>query len=115
MTILEFKQWLIEQGWKVTLNRIPTGAQVDWYAYKVFKGFKDCTANEKKPSVVVVASYIKFDDGREHISCDVQVIGEVTKDQWVDFRFYSLNLDQFFKQYKGMIAKLKLAWNVVVK
>ncbi len=115
MKISEFKLWLIEQGWKVTLNRIPTGGQVDWYAYKVFQGFKDCIANEKKPSVVVVASHIVFGDGREHISCDVQVIGEVKKDQWVDFRFYSLKLDQFVKQHKVMIAKLKLAWNAVVK
>lgn len=115
MTIPELKEWLVKQGWEVTSNSLPLGGQMDWYAYKVFKGFKFCIGNDKPPSVIVVASYIKFSDGREHISCDVQVVGETRKDQWVDFRFYSIDLAQFVKHHRSMVAKLKLAWNAVAK
>lgn len=46
-------------------------------------------------------------------SVDVQIVGCILKDQWIDFRVYNLRLDEFLEDQEGYLSRHAAAWHAM--
>lgn len=81
---------------------------VDWWAWKVFDGFPDCTSNEKPPHVAFLP-WVVASDGHTFRSVQFTVTGEV-RDRWVEFQVYSVQMDDALEALPRAVNILRAAW-----
>jgi len=110
MNLEKLKKFLESEGWAISLNQFGHG--VDWYAWKRFEGFKDCLCNERPPSVCIKPAKIELKE-RVYYAASIEVIGEVSHNNWINFQFYSLSFEEIKKDREKLVNKLRVAWNSV--
>jgi hypothetical protein len=107
----ELKEALRLDGWRIEKHGYEwrrTG--VDWWAWKVFDGFSDCTSNEKAPHVALIPWSISSSDHRFR-SVTFQVTGEVHGGQWVEFQAYNVQMDNVLEALPHAVNILRAAWS----
>ncbi|HEX2882781.1 MAG TPA: hypothetical protein VHO25_24850 [Polyangiaceae bacterium] len=106
---LQADGWRIEKHgyeWKKT--------GVDWWAWKVFDGFPDCTSNEKPPHVAIIPWVLTSQD-HKFSSVQIQVSGEVGGNQWVQFQAYSISMGQAQTVLPRTVDTPRAAWSAAAK
>ena len=109
MTADELREALKADYWRIETEGYTwkrTG--VDWWAWKVFEGFPDCTSNEKPPHVEIIP-WVVTSAGHTVRSVQLTVTGEV-RDRWVNLEVYSVQMDEALDALPRAINILRAAW-----
>ena len=107
MTIEELKIKLIKLGWSFEEGR---GTGVAWQAYKRFPNFNSCLLNDRPPAVILVPYEFPL-DGRRFESIEFQITGQTQSGEWVNFKVYSVNIDEAIDKIPLAVDLLRAAWN----
>jgi len=100
------KEKLIKQGWKEM--SLPD-EDCKWSMYKSFKGWRDCTTNEKPPSVAIRYYELEMKENT-YKSCEIEICGEINNSDWIIFKFYAIHPNWLEKRLSFYVDKLKKAW-----
>lgn len=106
---LKADDWRIEKHgyeWKRT--------GVDWWAWKVFDGFPDCTGNEKPPHVAIIPWVLTSQD-HKLFSVQIEVSGEVGGNQWVQFQAYGIPMVKALTALPRTVDILRAAWSAAAE
>src|SRR5688572_2913525 len=85
MSTDELRNALIADGWRTEKYGYEwrhTG--VDWWAWRQFDGFPDCTSNEKPPHVAIIP-WTHTSQDHTFRTVQLTVTGEVGGNQWIEF------------------------------
>jgi hypothetical protein len=110
----EFKKYLTEKGFAISGNPFGEGK---WYAYKKMAGWRNCTCNNRPPSVFVEYFEIKLGP-TVYYTANVGIraatkISSRHPEVWIDFKFYALNIDECMKILPKLVKKLAKAWRAI--
>ena len=98
-------------GWRIAKNHLNDGTnEADWYAWKPDRtSARECICNDKPPSVTV--NPYQFDmHGHTHSSAELRMVGEMPNGRWVDFKVYSIPMDEVMCSLPGALNELEAAW-----
>lgn len=107
----DLKAILSAAGWRSAKNPINDSMNgADWYAWKPGRtSARECVCNEKPPSVTV--NPYQFDmHGHTHASAEIRLTGELPSGQWVDFKVYSVPMNEVMDVLPGALEALEVAW-----
>jgi hypothetical protein len=113
----DLREWLIVQGFKVSLDSITRDNGCNWYAYRRSAiPARECECNDGKPMQIVVRPYLFLPSGgrSEHRSTEVDVTGEAGG-VWFKLSAYSLRDGELQARLPDIEASLIAAWNALTK
>lgn len=108
------RDWLVAQGWIVTLDALGRGRECNWYAYRrAALEAIECETNDGKPlQIVVWPSRLWDGKGAWWESASVEVTGEAGG-LWYTVKAYSLQHDVLKARLQQIEASLVAAWNAI--
>lgn len=110
MTPDQLKAALRADGWRLEGRGLGRNSGVPWYAWKRLQDAVDCTCNEKPPSLIVEPWESIDGAGKAWRSVEIEITGEV-RDTWVNFKAYSINMEDAMAELPRATAVLLAAWN----
>lgn len=107
----QLKEILTADGWRVEWHGYEWKHMgVEWWAWKTFEGFADCSSNEKPPHIAIFP-WEHADRVRPWRSVEFEVTGEVGHDHWVTLKVYSVTMDEAVAVIPRATEILRAAWN----
>lgn len=109
MNLSELKQTLIEEGWDEHSCPRVGEEYYKWHLVKKMQSKALCLCNDRPPSYGLDAYSIELTD-KDLLQIEIRIFGEVRKGYWIEYKFYSMTPDEFYKGRKFVMRKLKKAW-----
>ena len=107
----DLKEALQSAGWRIAKNPVRDAInEADWYAWLPGRNSdRKCLCNDKPPSITV--NPYQFDmRGHVYASAEIRLIGEMPNGRWVDFKVYSILMDEVMCSLPGALEELEAAW-----
>ena len=107
----DLKEALQSAGWRIAENPVRDAInEADWYAWRPGRtSARECCCNDKPPSVTV--NPFQFDiRGHVSASAEIRLTGEIPNGRWVDFKVYSIPMDEVMCSLPGALNELEAAW-----
>ncbi len=113
MTLVEFKAWLGEKGFKFAPNK-SIGNLCEWYAYRRSElPARRCECNDDKTGMQLVIYVYSYDlPNGPHESVTVQLRGEESGLWWL-IEAYSMSVEEAVSRLDDVERKLIAAWNAL--
>lgn len=100
-------------GWRTDEQHlVHSGNECRWYAWaprEMRKTPTDCACNDKPPSLAIEPFSFEM-NGVQHSSVTFRLTGELPSSRWVDFRVYSVDMDECVQEIDAAKAVLLGAW-----
>ena len=107
----DLKEALQSAGWRIAENPVRDAInEADWYAWLPGRNSdRKCLCNDKPPAVTV--NPYQFDmRGHVYASAEIRLTGEMPNGRWVDFKVYSIPMDEVMCSLPGALKVLEAAW-----
>ena len=107
----DLKEALQSAGWRIAKNPVRDAInEADWYAWLPGrKSDRKCLCNDKPPAVTVNPSQFNM-RGHVYASAEIRLTGEMPNGRWVDFKVYSIPMDEVMCSLPGALKELEAAW-----
>ncbi len=109
MNAEELKLNLLALGWRIERSELSNCGWYAWLPSIERQDWPNCTNNEKPP-LFCIEPYESNHMDLVHSSVEFTVRGEVTPGQWVDFKVYSVPMNECIKLIPTATTILKAAW-----
>lgn len=113
MTPENLKQALEAAGWQTSEQILRSaGNTVDWYAWPPRSQRAtptNCACNDKPPSFVLEPFSFEM-NAKFMSSVTFRLCGELPNGRWVDFKVYSVDMDEAMQEIEPAKAVLFAAW-----
>ena len=107
----DLKEALQSAGWRIAENPVRDAInEADWSAWLPGRNSdRKCLCNDKPPAVTV--NPYQFDmRGHVYASAEIRLTGEMPNGRWVDFKVYSIPMDEVMCSIPGALNELEAAW-----
>jgi hypothetical protein len=109
----ELRAWLLEQGFKLSIDSLGRDNGCNWYAYRRSAiPARACECNDGKPMQLVVRPFAYTSETQNWESAEVDVTGEANG-VWFKLSAYSLKHEELRARLTEVESSLIAAWNAL--